>query len=275
MAALFLLDYPNHPATTMMQLKSAKLSECQRFYQTDLGNFPRVNEILNKTKTTEEIQRINFWRSEARRKFLNQNRKCTNCIHYTANPKDCRQGKLRANVNRKNRCESFEILPELDTPAEEINRAALDRGTNIHHWIEEFFKTGVMPTREQCREIEQISFLLKNLGEDWIMCEELVISQEHRYAGRVDLVAKYDNRIIVFDWTSTRKDFVKSEWYANKFLQTAAYAIAIEEIGLHKVDEVAVVVIGETKATLLRQPVEQWAGEWIKRVEQYYAQHHQ
>lgn len=253
-----------------MYLKNWKIEEesGERYYISKQGRFPSVNTILDATQSPEKKKRIAIWAKKSREKWLRSQRKCKNCTYLTRGK--CEKGQTGEKLKspwRKNRCQSFQLRVELDTydPGSEARR----RGTDAHHWIEQYFRTGKLAEVEDFPQRNQIKYFLENLREGTIAVEEAVFSLEHGYAGRVDFCGVYEDRIVVVDWTTTARGYIEKKWYADKLTQAAAYAIAIEEGGTHRVDEVIVIVMGPKKATMFRDPKERWAGQWMERLAQY------
>ncbi|WP_460170231.1 CRISPR-associated protein Cas4, partial [Thermus sp. FJN-A] len=108
-------------------------------------------------------------------------------------------------------------------------RSAAGRGTDLHAWAEAHFKGERPPLPEE----EPLRGMARRLADWWdgnggrlLRSEEAVFHPEHRYAGRVDLVARCGDRLVVVDLKTS------SRVYPEHLLQVGAYALALREEGL-------------------------------------------
>lgn len=229
--------------------------------------FPRVSTILEKTRSHEEIRRINHWRKESALKLMRSFRKCENCEFHDSTLSICTAGeKLRKNLQSKNRCQSFSPTPTIIAKMEEVKERPRERGTGVHKIIENYFAYGEMPTRELCKFSSHIAPLLAVLEPRFI--EEPVISQINKYAGRLDFLGDYRGELTLIDWT-TSKAIKPVQYYEHKFLQLGAYAIAAEEHLKVCIERMAVVVMSSDNAKWIDVEFG-YRDLFLKRVRDYY-----
>lgn len=275
---IFSLDYPTLSSiewsmnTKIYTVQTRDIDDGREYIINGDYRFPSVNTVLQKTMPPKRKQQLAAWAINQRNKWIRSQRKCANCLWYGVN-NYCDKLQNPRPPQKKNRCQEFDIKPELDTY--DPRSKALQSGTDVHHWIEKFFQTGDFPPPEECQKIQQIKYFLHTLYEDWIAIEEPVCSFNHNYAGRLDFIGRRGEEIWLIDWTTTRKSYVRQEWYEDKFIQAAAYAIAIEEMRVIKspVEKLAVVVMGKEKGFLFEAEPEEYKGKWLQRLGEYYGEH--
>lgn len=249
------------------------------FYHTNFGSFPRVNAVLRATMPPEKKQALAAGSVGRQKKWVNRRKKCINCIHWTSSGTCTSPDKPapRKDPYGLNRCKSFDLKESIAIKynPDEGRQKALDRGTRIHKWIQDYFETEVLPSPDHEPELYQIRGYLKALAQEPMLIETPLISHIHKYAGTVDYCGKYQGMNIVTDWTSTARSWIPRDFYQDKFCQSAAYAIAIEELYKIKIHEIHVCVIGMTTARLFKAPLCDYRGKWLKRLEEYNAKHRQ
>lgn len=217
-----------------------------RYYKTDLGEFPSVSTVLEKTMPDDERRRINHWRIESAKKIHRQFRKCVNCCHYEPDDNSCNGGaKLRSDIHKKNRCSAYMAKASVLSQIEEAKAKPRQRGTDVHKHIENYFDNYIIPPPEVCQFSDKIAPLLKVL--DPIYVEKEIYSVNHKYAGTLDFIGNYRDEVCLIDWT-TSLHIKPVQYYERKFLQSAGYAIAAEENLGVKVERMAVVVMSKSEA---------------------------
>lgn len=136
--------------------------------------------------------------------------------------------------------------PELDEwrervgheEADRISKEATDIGTLMHDSLEAYLLDEVYIPNSNCNPDEHLEMALqmakairlfgwKKLQEVWAV--EIPLHFEDLYAGRTDLVGKYDGKPAILDYKTSK--FVKAPKYLEKYrLQLAAYALAMEHM---------------------------------------------
>jgi genome maintenance exonuclease 1 len=127
--------------------------------------------------------------------------------------------------------------------ANKITKKATTRGTKFHQHVEDYLR----------REKEEIIF--ENVLQEGmfkavqpvldeiipIALEAPLYSNELRMAGRVDCVGLWENELSIIDFKSSaklKKEYMAKPWY----IQMTAYAIMVEELTGHAVDNITAIV---------------------------------
>ena len=127
--------------------------------------------------------------------------------------------------------------------ANKITKKATNRGTKFHQHVEDYLR----------REKEEIIF--ENVLQEGmfkavqpvldeiipIALEAPLYSNELRMAGRVDCVGLWENELSIIDFKSSaklKKEYMAKPWY----IQMTAYAIMVEELTGHAVDNITAIV---------------------------------
>ena len=111
--------------------------------------------------------------------------------------------------------------------ADDISRRAAERGTLVHEAAESYLKKGKFPEFDMFQQTEKrmCTQLLPVLEKiDNIRCVETPLwTDRFELAGTVDLIAEYENELMVIDW-KTSSSFKHRNDINGYFLQTAIYA---------------------------------------------------
>lgn len=136
-----------------------------------------------------------------------------------------------------------ELVPGLVLTEEEVNRLldgaskahrlaaqrAAGRGADLHAWAEAYLK-GQRPPFPEEEPLRGMALALADWwdgnGGEALRSEEAVFHPEHRYAGRVDLVARLGGRVVVVDLKTSPRA------YPEHLLQVGAYALALRAEGV-------------------------------------------
>ena len=130
--------------------------------------------------------------------------------------------------------------------ANKISTRAAKRGTSMHQHIEDYLR----------KEKEYIEF--ENIIQEGMfkavrpVLDEIVplaleapmYSENLKMAGRVDCVGMFDGKLCIIDFKSSAKpkeDYMAESW----FLQMTAYAIMVEELTGHEIEECMAIVAVE------------------------------
>ena len=137
--------------------------------------------------------------------------------------------------------------------AEEANKIATrasNRGTKLHSLCETYLLGELSPKKvASMMPLDKMMFkqLRPKLDEfvDNIYClEQALYSHQLRMAGRVDLIAEWDNELAVIDFKSSTRE--KSEdKIQNYFMQCTAYALMFEEITGKTINKIVVAIATE------------------------------
>lgn len=93
------------------------------------------------------------------------------------------------------------------------------------------------------------------------------------YAGTLDLIALWQEKVTIFDWKTSKRAKCQS-WMNDASLQVAAYKAAFEQIFEIQVEQAAVVVISPNRTQLFEIDVEKHWNNWLIRLETYYSNQH-
>ena len=164
--------------------------------------------------------------------------------------------------------------------ADKVKNDAANRGTAMHTHLEKFLlgegyldlTTEGQASRTMAQEI--IDKGLKNrLAEFWGL--EVTLYYPELYAGATDVVGVYDGAEAIVDFKQSNKP-KRKEWIEDYKLQLAAYALAHNEVyGTNIMKGVNLIC---TKDNLYQEFIfdgeefKQAKYEWLRRVDQYYAQ---
>lgn len=123
--------------------------------------------------------------------------------------------------------EKKKIIQDSKGTFERVSMHAMDRGTRVHAWIEEYIGKSNPPKPTDPELIPPINSFLKWEKEhrvEWLASEFIIASKTHQYAGTIDFIAIVDDSLVIGDFK------VSSRISLEYFLQTAAYQIALEEL---------------------------------------------
>jgi len=127
--------------------------------------------------------------------------------------------------------------------ANKITKAATNRGTKFHQHVEDYL-------RQDKKEIIFENILQEGMFKAVqpvldeiipIALEAPLYSNELRMAGRVDCVGLWENELAIIDFKSSskiKKEYMAKPWY----IQMTAYAIMVEEMTGHAVDNIVAIV---------------------------------
>lgn len=134
--------------------------------------------------------------------------------------------------------------------ANEISKAAADRGNQFHDMCEVFLKTG---SEERAIEfmkpknallLKRIRPLLEEKITDIQVQEVPLFTKKWKTAGRVDLIAKYAgiNSVIDFKGSGSVKP---DDWVKHYFAQAGAYAYMYRELTGEVLPQIVIIMAGE------------------------------
>jgi len=127
--------------------------------------------------------------------------------------------------------------------ANKITKAATNRGTKFHQHVEDYL-------RQDKKEIIFENILQEGMFKAVqpvldeiipIALEAPLYSNELRMAGRVDCVGRWEKELAIIDFKSSskiKKEYMAKPWY----IQMTAYAIMVEEMTGHAVDNIVAIV---------------------------------
>lgn len=156
-----------------------------------------------------------------------------------------------------------------EAEANKISTRASNRGTRIHSLCEDYVLNG--NAKPDMFDADMFNSLLPHLDKiDTIHAfENSLYSHELEVAGTVDCIAEYDGKLCIIDFKTSSK--VKNkEYICGYFMQTAAYAVAFEELTKIKVEDI-VIIIGtdNEKPSIFKEKVNYWVPGFKDLREEY------
>ena len=130
--------------------------------------------------------------------------------------------------------EYFSFLKEAKGAFRRRSKEALESGTLAHDYIEHYISEKPQPKElilkvnkdENAKNaIKAFSVWEKEHKVEWVASELVVGSEVHEFGGKLDAIAYVDNIPSLIDFKTS------NQISADYFLQTAAYQIALEEMG--------------------------------------------
>lgn len=147
--------------------------------------------------------------------------------------------------------------------ADRVCRHAATRGTALHDLLEDYLNNITIDISKVMPHVQLMfkaarSVLDPHIGKVFLQ-EKTLYSDILRIAGRVDLIAEFDNEISVIDF-KTSKRIKKAEDISNYFVQTCFYGAAFyERTGIPiKRSVIVMTVDGSSKPLIFKQNIYDW-----------------
>jgi ATP-dependent exoDNAse (exonuclease V) beta subunit len=135
--------------------------------------------------------------------------------------------------------------------AARISKAATDRGTLIHEYVEKYFNSEDISC-SLAQEPTDIQFMTNNLikgvssGIQEIYGQEQILwSNKYRYAGRTDMVGVWKGKPSIIDFKTSKKPKTDAQ-IRDYYLQCCSYAVAHNELFGTGIKDAVVVITTET-----------------------------
>lgn len=130
--------------------------------------------------------------------------------------------------------------------AAKVSKQATEHGTKMHEAFEAVLKNTELPQLNPLQKIilgRGMPILRRISG---VLCQETVLySKKWRYAGRVDCVGRFDGKLSIIDFKTSR--LVKQRSDIDGYItQTSMYAAALEQMLDVKVDQLTVLIFNQT-----------------------------
>ena len=115
-----------------------------------------------------------------------------------------------------------------EAEANRISSTAAKRGTRVHTLCESYLNNEhVEPNLFDTETFKSIKPYLNNIQD--VHCLETPLYSDHlEVAGTVDCIAKYNNKMSVIDFKTSKRKKSRDDIH-NYFMQCSAYAVAFEE----------------------------------------------
>ncbi len=155
--------------------------------------------------------------------------------------------------------------------AENLRRAAADRGKVIHRLIEARFKGEDMECPPDVNEFwDEAQKILSAVGSV-VASEKQIYHPKFHYAGTLDLLAYWRDSLTLFDFKTSHRP-KRIQWLTDAKLQIAAYRAAYQYLyGVEIVQGLIAVITPDTVQlfTLEEEDLESSWREWSLRLEEY------
>jgi genome maintenance exonuclease 1 len=159
--------------------------------------------------------------------------------------------------------------------AQQIVTEAAGVGTAMHNNLERFLIGEERKPGNNLVHVQANKMALVDVDEVWGIEQALYYPQ--MYSGTCDVVGQYKGTPCIMDFKQTNKP-KKKEWVEDYYLQMAAYAMAHNSVYGTDIREGHVFMCSRAleyqQFDLVADEFEHWSNEWLKRVEDYYANHH-
>jgi hypothetical protein len=162
--------------------------------------------------------------------------------------------------------------------AEVISRQATARGSQMHHFIEQFIlgKLNLDLLGDNSRERQMADQIIEHglrnyLSEAWGV--EATLYYPTKYAGAADLIGVYDNHETIIDFKQSNQPR-KDEWNHDYYLQLGAYSLAHNTVYRTNINQGVILVC--TKDLMFQrfiidsEKLKDFQKKFLERVEQYY-----
>ena len=163
--------------------------------------------------------------------------------------------------------------------AEVISRQATARGSEMHHFIEQFIlgKLNLDLLGDNSRERQMADQIIEHglrnyLSEAWGV--EATLYYPGKYAGAADLLGVYDNHETIIDFKQSNQPR-KDEWNHDYYLQLGAYSLAHNTVYGTNINQGVILVC--TKDLMFQrfiidsERLKDCQKRFLEKVEQYYS----
>lgn len=164
--------------------------------------------------------------------------------------------------------------------AQAITTEAASRGTRMHKWLESYIKTGSIGDPGSNPYSSQSHTMAKSIIEQGLSkCSEfwgteISLYFPEVYAGTTDLAGVHMDSEAIMDHKQTNKP-KKREWIEDYFVQTAAYALAHNEVYGTKIRKGVIFMCSADNQyqefIVENSEFDKYTDVWLKRLEQYYS----
>lgn len=164
--------------------------------------------------------------------------------------------------------------------AQEITTEAAGRGTRMHKFLENYIKTsdtGKYGTNPYSKQSYDMAHVVINKGLS--KCQEfygteISLYYPEVYAGTTDLIGIHENAIAIMDFKQTNKP-KKREWIDDYFVQTAAYALAHNELYKTKIKKGIIFMCDPNlqyqEFIIEGKEFKHYTNLWWERLDKYYS----
>jgi genome maintenance exonuclease 1 len=150
-----------------------------------------------------------------------------------------------------------------EAEANRISTTAAKRGTRIHTLCESYLNNEhVEPDIFDAETFKSVKPFLNNIQD--IHCLETPLYSDHlEVAGTVDCIAKYNGKMSVIDFKTSKRKKSRDEIH-NYFMQCAAYAVAFEErTGIPVGNIVIIMAVDDDDTIVFEEKRDDWIDDFI------------
>jgi len=152
-----------------------------------------------------------------------------------------------------------------------IKQNSIKRGSTIHSLIEAELYGWNMVCPEEFKDFWRNTQSFLKLISKVICSEKVVYSRSFGYAGKLDLLANYENELTLIDIKTSEKE-KQSNWMQDEFLQIAAYQQAYQEMHHVEINSGLIAVVCPHTVQLFHfNQEEKWNlwETWLSRLSEY------
>lgn len=161
-----------------------------------------------------------------------------------------------------------------EAKANQESKRASDRGSALHSLCERFILNQEIDLRREMpipvQLFSQIKpVLLENVGTVFSV-ENSLYSDYLEVAGRVDLVAEYNDIVSIIDYKSSNK-IKNKEWIEDYFIQASMYSIMFEEMTKIPAPQLVIIIGNEEsiKPSVFIERRNTWSSHALGRINKY------
>lgn len=162
-----------------------------------------------------------------------------------------------------------------ESKANQESKRAADRGSALHSLCEKFILNQQIDIRKEMPIPAQLfsqmrPILIENVGEV-LAVENALYSDYLRVAGRVDLVANFQDKVSIIDYKTSNKTKNK-EWIEDYFIQTSMYSVMFEELTKIPASRLVIIIGNEesNQCSVFVEKRDTWINKAIDRINKYY-----
>lgn len=151
-----------------------------------------------------------------------------------------------------------------DEEANRVSARASSRGTRIHSLCEDFITTG--NAKADIFDSEMFESIVPYLSkiDNVHALEKSLYSDYLKVAGTVDCIAEYEGKLSVIDFKTSSRAKSRDDIHSY-FMQTAAYAVAFEELTNIPVGRLVIIMAVDNEQPLIfKEKRDDWIGKFIE-----------
>ena len=173
--------------------------------------------------------------------------------------------------DQRERLDKWREATRNDSNSENPRLGATERGKTIHKLIETKLKGEKVECPLELTDYwNQALRIFKVIG-DVIAIEEQTYHSELQYAGTLDLIAYWHDRLTLFDFKTSHRE-KRAQYLTDPKIQIAAYRGAYQQLYNTEISQGLIVVITPLTVqffSLEKEELETYWQEWLSRLESY------